>query len=336
MKASKRIQRSGTLRIGLGAACAAVLLAACSSPDDPRLGEEGRVRFTGGGCTGSTTLAVGAQVSLRLESATEEALPGELDVSSEDESVIRARMGLDPSTIVLSAAKQGESRIEILSEGEMLDALVFSADPAGLVKHASEGRVLAGGAVDVAVTEVYGDCGESEDCRLIGNGFLAWRAEPSSLGAFVGDFDGTATFRTKAAGTVTLLGMERSRSRDLVTRAVEVLPADQATGLAATLTTIPFDPDVKPVDVTLPGSVAKPDAFSVRVDAIVSGGGTVPVSRRDVTFRIEGEELAVLAPTADGAGPLGTPFLPARTGTMTLVAEVPFLGLEQSFTIELQ
>lgn len=327
--------RSRLLRALLLAACAAVSVVSCGGgPDDPRLGEEGRVRFTGGGCTSSTTLAVGAQVSLRLESATEDPLGGELSVSSEDEAVLRARMGLEPATVVLEARAQGESRIEVLADDEPLDALVFGADPAGLVKHASVPRAFAGCSAEVVVTDVFGDCGEDEACRLIGHGFLDWRVEPPELATFVVDFDGTATFRAKAPGDAQLIGKERSRARDLVTQPVTVVPADQVTGLSAVLTTIPFDPAQKGVDVALPATLARPDAFSVRVDGLLGDGTTVPVSWRDVTWRIEGEELAVPAPTGSGVG-TGTAFVTARAGSMTLVAEVAPLALEQSFAIEL-
>jgi hypothetical protein len=316
-------------------AAALLLASACSSDPDPRLGEEGLVRFAGGGCTGSTTLAVGARVSIRLESATEDPLPGELDVRSKQPSVISAHMSLEPTTIDLQAHKQGESRIEILSSGEPFDSLVFSAKPAGLVKHQSEPRAFQGGAVDVRVTDVFGDCGENEECRLIGHSFLDWRVEPAGLGAFLLDFDGTATFRAQSAGMAQLIGREPTRSRDLVTQPLEILMPATPPTLSASLTTIPFDPSVQAVIVPLPGTVARPDAFSVRANGVLMDASTVAISRRDVTWRVQGEELVIAAPMNDSGDPFGTPFLVAGTGTVTLVASVAMLGVEQAFPIEL-
>jgi hypothetical protein len=317
-------------------AAAALLASACGSESsDPRLGEEGRVRFVGGGCTGSTTLAVGARVSLHLESATEEPLPGDLDVRSGEPSIISARMGVGPATVELQAHKQGESRIEVLSENDPIDALVFGAEPAGLVKHTSVSRAFQGGFADVLVTDVFGDCGENEDCRLIGDTFLEWRMDPPELGSFVLDFDGVASFRAKAEGEARLLGREPSRGRDLVMQPLEIVLPTAATGLSARLTTLSFDPEQKSVEVALPGSVARPDAFVIRVDGVLTDGSTVPISWRDVAWRIEGDEIVIAAPAGDAGDPLGTAFLTAGVGTVNLVVDVAMLGLEQTFALEL-
>lgn len=315
------------------AAAAAFTISCGSSSSDPRLSEDGKVRFTGGGCTSSTTLAVGAKVTLGLESATTSALPSELGVRSDDPAVIEARLGLAPATVDLHALAAGESRIVVLDANEPLDSLVFSAEPAGLVNHKAVSRAFAGGAADVVVTEIYGDCGQDESCRLIGHGFLEWRVEPTDLGAFVIDFDGTASFRMQAPGAAQVIGREPSRSSDLVSQSIDVVAATEAASLSATLTTISFVPDVPGVVVALPGSVARPDAFSLQLEAVLMDGSRVPIARRDTAWRVEGAELAVEAPSGDD--PLATLFLTAGTGSLRLVADVAMLPLEQTFDVEL-
>jgi uncharacterized protein DUF4118 len=171
--------------------------------DDPRVGENGRIRFVGGGCTGSTVMAVGGHVTLELQSSTTEVLPGSLGVVSEDPAVIEARMNLDPEKIDLTAHAEGESRISVESEGETVDSLIFSAEPATMVKHTSVTRAFEGGAVDLRVTDVFGSCGE--EYPLIGEGFLGWRVEPAAAGDFVIDFGGTASFLVGGSGKVTLV-----------------------------------------------------------------------------------------------------------------------------------
>lgn len=331
-----RRSRSSTFRICSALLSAALLASACGTgSNDPRLGEEGRLRFVGGGCTSSTTLAVGAHVSLRLESATEDPLPGGLDVRSAEPSVISARMALQPDAVELQAHKQGQSRIEILTEGDPLDALVFYADPAGLVKHTSVSQVFTGGIADVVVTDVFGDCGEDEGCRLIGDTFLEWRIDPPELGAFVIDFDGTASFRATTPGAAQIFGREPSRSRDLVMQPLEIVDPAAATGLSASLTTLSFDPGQKQITIALPGSIARPDAFVVQVSGVLADGSAVPISWRDVAWRVEGEPIVIAAPSGDAGDPLGTAFLTSGVGTVSLVADVAMLGIEQTFALEL-
>lgn len=322
-------------RFVFASAAALLLASACASPDDPFLGEEERIRFVvGRGCGSSTAIAVGATASVRLESATEDALPGELGVVSENPSIITARMGLEPATVDLSAHKSGESRIEITSEGDAYDAIVFSAQPALTVSRVTEPRAFAGGAVDVVVNDVMGKCGDGE-CKLLGEGFLDWRAEPPDLASFVLDFQGVATFRAKAPGTVTLLGREPVTSSDLVTEAVQIVPAASATKIQALLMGRNFDPEKPSSVIGLPGSIPRPDAFSLTVIVDVTEGGTIQVSRRDVVWRVQGEEIVLEAPTGDNRDPLATHFLTSGTGKVTLVADIEMLGMEQAFELDL-
>jgi hypothetical protein len=318
------------------ASAAALLLAsACGSSDDPHLGEEERIRFVGGrGCGSSTILAVGATATIGLESATEDPLPGALGVISGDPSVMTARMGLEPATIDLKALKQGESRIEITTEDETLDALVFTAQPAITVNRSTQPRVFAGGAVDVVVNDKFGNC-DGAECQLLGDGFLAWRAEPPEQASFVLEFQGVATFRAKAPGTATLLGREPVSAKDLVADSVEIVPVTSATKLQALLLGRNFDPEKPSTLIGLPGSIPRPDAFSVSVMAEVMEGGTIQISRRDVVWRVQGEEIVIEAPAGDNRDPLSTHFLTAGTGKVTLVADIKLLGMEQAFELDL-
>lgn len=322
-------------RLLFAAAVSALLAGACGS-SDPRLGEDERVRFVGGGCTGSTTLAVGARIAMDLQSATNEGLPGDLGVTSESPSVITARMGIEPNTVELKAISQGESRIALTSEGDEIDALTFSAAPAGLVKFSGEPRAFVGGAVDINVGDVFGDCGEKDECRLIGDTFLHWRVEPEENAAFILDFDGMATFRAKAEGSALLLGREASRSADLVTHPVEFLPASRAKSLTATLSTLSLDPSVKSELIALPGSVTRTDAVVLSATAVLDDSSSVPLSRRDVEWHVEGAELLLKAEMSDAGDRFGTIFLTTGTGKVTVTVDAPITGLKQSFDIDLQ
>lgn len=321
-----------TLLTGLALALVA---SACVSSNDPRLGEDERVRFVGGGCTSSTTLAVASRVTLSLQSATEDPLPGDLSVASADPTVIKARMGLEPATIQLTAGTQGESEISILSEGDVIDSLPFKVQPAGQVNHTAEPRVFVGGALDIVVSDVFGDCGAQEECRLLGDTFLLWRMEPPTSGNFVIDFDGVATFRAKTEGPATVFGKEPLRGSQLVEAPLDIVAASQAKSLTATLTTIPLDPEVKSEVFLLPGKAKLADAFSVRVDAVLMDGGVIPISWRDVEWRVEGNEIVVPSSASDAGDRFGRLFITAGPGTVTLVADVPIIGLTQPFAVEL-
>lgn len=325
---------SFTRRFAFASAAALLLASACGSSDDPQLGEDERLRFVAGrGCSSSTTLAVGATATMRLESATEDPLPGDLDVLSEDTSVMTARLGLEPATIDLTALKQGESRIVVTSEDEEVDALVVGAQPAATVKVTSENLVFQGASLDVIVNDVFGDCG-AEECRLLGDGFLGWRVEPAERASFLLEFEGVATFRAKSAGPASILGLEPARKKDVVTHAFEVLPPT-ATGLSALLISINFDKSKDTPVISLPGTLPRPDGFSINLMATATSGQSVAIARRDIVWRVEGEELVVESPTIDERDPLTTLFLTTGTGKVTLVAEVPVLTLEQSFELEL-
>lgn len=325
-----------TRRVALIAAALLLFASACGSSNDPRLGEDGNVRFVGGGCTSSTTLAVGSSVELKLESATEDPLPGELAASSDAPSVITAKMGLEPNTLELKANAQGEAKVTITASGDELDSLPFMAAPAGLVKHTAEPRVFMGGAVDVVVNDVFGDCGANEECRLLGHSFLEWRVEPPEAGQLVIDFDGVATFRAKSEGTAKIIGKETSRAKDLLEQPLEVVPVAEAKSLTAMVTTIPFDPDAKGETASLPGSVTRTEALSLRVDCVLMDGSTMPISWRDVDWKVQGDEIAVEAPESDAGDRFSRIFLTGGTGKMTLVANVAMLNLEQSFDLTLK
>jgi hypothetical protein len=316
-----------------------LLLACGTAPRDPQLGEEGRLRFvSSNGCNTSTLVVVGGSAEVELQSATEEAIPGELSVASDDASVLSAAMALAPNTIELRGLSEGESRIEVRSSGDLLDALVFGARPAtrvvlgGSLLTPTPLRAFAGATAALQVSEVWGECPEGE-CQLLGESFLDWRVEPEEAGAFVIDFDGTATFRMNAPGSVTLRGSERAASRELVNEGVEVVATSEATALEALLETITFDPEGATEVITLPGEVDKTDGFALRLHA-VADSGLVPIAARDVFWRFDGEEIA--APVVAAGDPYATFFVTGRTGATTIVAVVPLLDLEQSFALEVK
>jgi hypothetical protein len=326
---------SSLRRTCLALATLTLAAAACGSPDDPRVGEEGRVRFvTGGGCSNSTTLAVGARASVELESSTEEALPGELGVTSADPAILTARMGAEPATIELGGVADGEAQIDLSSSGEVIDSIVFGVKPAAVVRHTSELAVFDGCALDVVVGDVFGDCG-SDECRLIGHSFLDWRVEPDTIGAFVLDFEGTASFRMGGPGSGQVIGQERSRARDLVTQAISIIDRTRLTGLAARLTTLSSDPSATPAIIELPGAVARPEALVIRLDGVLDDGSRVAISPRDVAWRALGDELVVEVPSRSPGDVLSTTFITGGTGSTTLVANVAILEQEQTFALEL-
>ena len=68
-------------------------LYACGTTNEvePRVGEEGKVKFVGGGgCNSSTTLAAGSKITLTLEPLDGVTLSAKLAISSTDSSAIKA------------------------------------------------------------------------------------------------------------------------------------------------------------------------------------------------------------------------------------------------------
>ena len=308
------------------------LVTACATqPVDTRLGENGRVRFVGGGCSGTTAMAVGSREILTLEPVDTEELPAELDVSATKPSVITAS-AVGPDKVLLQAHAAGESRVELTTSLGLFDALTFSAEPAAAVSFQAAARVLAGGTLEVVVGEVFGSC-KTSDCPLFGHSFLSWKGEPSAGLVLLADEGGTARFRAGEAQKVTLEAREPAVNAQLVAHELEVVSAAGFTGLAAELTTIPLEDDEVAETVTLPGDVSRGKVFCVRVSALLAEGPSVVLSRHDVRWRIDGDSVVPLA--MDHAGePFGTVFLATETlGSAVLTAEVDLLDADATFEL---
>jgi hypothetical protein len=310
---------------------------ACVVPDiniggDPRLGEEGRVKFTGGGCASSstTTLAVGSTQPLTLEPQGDVTLPGDLSVGSTAPTVIAARTGSSVDEVVLEAQRAGDAVVELRSAGEVWDQLGFRAEPAASVKYDAPDAVFAGGTASLQITEVHGACGD--DCPLLGEGFVQWSAEPAAGLVLQRDVDGVAWFTAGAAGNVHLLGHEPSAGGLLVAHTLAIVPTADAGALEAGI--IVMLPDQTVLDLQpLPTEVPVGSLVLVELQA-TAGTLTVPINGRDVTWTIEGD-AGTLEPyvSGDPPSPAGSIFSTVAAGTVTLVADVPLLGRTARFAM---
>ncbi len=326
------------MRVFRGAALVLLVAQACVdggefAGTDPRVGEEGRVKFVGGGCAGgsSTTIAVGATQTLTLEAQDDTTLPVDLSVGSSAPGVIDARAGAAADEVVLAAERAGEASVELLSGGGVWDRLLFKAEPAASVKISAPDAVLAGGLAWVKVDEVYGACGNA--CPMIGEGFVRWSAEPAAGPVFVDDVGGAATFRAGAAGTVRILGNEPSGGALLVDHPLSVVPvADAGAPTALVLVLLPdgqtvLDPRPPPVEVPV-GSLL---LIQLQSDA---AGVTVPIAGADVSWTVAGDVSAVARNPLSPRDPVeGVVFSAAAVGSAELVGNVPLLGWTGRFTI---
>ena len=318
------------------AAMALLIAQACVGPEivigDPRIGEEGRVKFTGGGCasSSSTTLAVGSTQPLTLEPQGDATLPGDLSVDSTAPTVIAARAGSTTDEVVLEAQRTGDAVVELRSGGAVWDQLAFRAEPAASVDYDAADAVFAGGTVFLKVTEVHGACGE--DCPLLGEGFVRWSAEPAAGLVLQRDLGGVASFTASAAGNVHLLGQEPSAGALLVDHPLEVVPAADAGALQAWI--IVMLPDETVLDAQpLPADVPAGSLFLVELRA-TAGARVVPLAGADVTWTVEGDVGAVEEyTTGDPPPPEGSLFSAVAAGAVTLVADVPLLGRTARFPL---
>jgi hypothetical protein len=308
--------------------------AACTSaPDiahDPRVGERGQLRFNGGGCSGSTTMAIGSRETLTLE-AVEGSLPSELSARASDPDVIAAEMNEGTNEVTLRAQAAGQSRIEILANDSPYDALTFRAEAAFAAESLAQPRVLAGGSFDVAVTEVFGGCGTTE-CPLFGHSFLAWSTDPADALTLVVDDLGTATFIATQPQNVEVRAHEPALGNRIVSTSVSIEPLDDVTALAAHVVTIPLDDGEETITVQLPGSIPVGTAFWLRLEALRGELPRVGVSRRDVDWQVDGAKAVATDQASALSGDL---FVAEQAGTVTFSANVELVGLEQSFELEI-
>ncbi|MBI5486241.1 MAG: hypothetical protein HY905_02795 [Deltaproteobacteria bacterium] len=296
---------------------------------DPRVGEEGRVRFGGGGCAAgsSTTIAVGSTQTLTLEPQSGASLPTDLTTGSTAPAVIDARPGAAADQVVLEANQAGTAQVELHSAGEIWDYLEFRAEPAASVKFTAAPAVFAGATAFVKVDEVYGACGES--CPLLGEGFLRW----SSTGLTpLRDTNGVAYFTAGAPGDARAQGREPSGGALLVDHPLRIVPVADAGALSARVTiALPdesvLDPQPLPVEIPV-GSL-----FLIQVEVDVAGT-PVPLAGPDVTWTIEGDTSAVaLHDSGDADPPEGPIFSTLAPGSVEMVAEIPLLGRTERFPL---
>lgn len=299
--------------------------------EDPRLGDFGRVRFVGGGCNSSTTLATGSTVDMTLEPQTE-ALPNDLSVASTEPGVIEAVSGESLGQVVLRARDVGESFVELRSMGALFDGLVFNTEPAEEVLY--EGPVVAfsGGTLLLNISGVYGACGE--DCPLIGWGFLDWTATDGAF-AVVEEREGLSAFRVIAEPSdVVLVGREPTRGALLVEHPLSVLATARAGDLEVEVQMVLpdetlVDPQLLPVDVPR-GSL-----FQLLFYATTTDGHDrvlLPATDHQLTLEAGGDTVEL----ADGESSLEGPVYVAReAGEVRWAIEVPLLGWSRTAALSI-
>jgi len=314
-----------------------ILGPACVSFDDdagrdPRLGDMGRVLFTGGGgCNGSTTLAVGSTATMTLEPQGEP-LPSDLVVGSTDADVIAVSAAERMDQIVLEAREQGESYVELRSGGELWDGLSFTSEPAASATSSAPEVVLAGGTLVVRVEEIYGACGE--ECPLIGGDFISWQSAPDSAFALLVDRERVASFAVAGTpGVREIHGIEPLSRAELVTHTVDVVAPSEVGPIEDEIVImLPdetlLDPQPIPADIPV-GAV-----FQIRLQVRDAADRVIQLTTNEVAWSlIEGAELLE---TVEEEPPLDGPVYSALDlGEVAFVADVPLLETSRTFRFTL-
>jgi len=298
-----------------------------------RTGELGRVWFDGGGCNGSTTLAVGSSQRLTVEPTEDHPeLPEALDVRSTHPDVIAASAGAAPRDFVLEAHQRGTSMLQVESDGELYDRLGFDALPAARIETTSADAVFAGATHAVVVDEVYGPGSEGEEIVLLGGGFIEWDSFPSGGLDVLRDEHRVALFVAGPAGEAHLVGREPSERGSLLDRSVTVVDPAEAGELEAQLGIVLFDDD-SAEELPLSTEVPVGAIFQLRVTASANEGLVVPLSRFDLEVAIEGApSIAELPVEGDGA-PEGPAFEAVDVGTAVVVVTAPVIDRIGRFTL---
>ena len=311
-----------------------IIVHACTNlddidPEDPRLGELGLVKFSGPGCSSSTTMAVGSTATLTLE-PEEGALPSDLSVRSSDPAVIDAAGGAAPDEITLQAHTAGESNVEVVSAGEVYDWLGFDAEPAAAVVYEAADAVFAGGAFILKLQEIHGSCGE--ECPLIGSGFIDWSTSPADALALDADVEDTIIFTAGAAGSASVIGDEPSEGGNLVDHALTI--ADPSTAGALDGHVVVYLPDETLLDPQ-PAPVELPVGSYVQIQLFAdSAGAEVPVSRFDAVWDITGDAGTIRSHDLDTwEAPEGPVYEAMAAGSATITADSPLLGSTAGFDI---
>jgi len=306
---------------------------------DPRLGEQGQVRLTGPGCSSSTMMAVGSRARMRVEPASnEQPLPTAFSVRSSEAATIELTSLASADAFELRALREGTTRIEVVSEGEVYDALSLRAEPVAFLSYESESIVVEGGAFHAIVTEVWGPCGDDE-CTLFGDGFLSWETTPMAALVLDRDADRTVTMRAGAPGAAMVRGIESGAGRALVDVSVEIVPVADVTGISATATVVGMDG--QPLrSVSFPWAVVVGETIIVRLEALRSAGEGFPLSRSDTAWSMEGDTSAASMLDQNGAITAGEPwvavFEAVAAGNVELIAHIEILGRDDRFALEVR
>lgn len=326
--------RGTTYRRFRVAAILLLLTPGCVNIDfkDPRLGEKGRVRFTGGGCNDSTTLAIGSKQTLTVEPDQDDGtLPADLKAVSTEPEVIHVADGTKPNEVILTARQEGSSRIELYSGDSLYDWLRFHAEAAAVAEFEAPSLVFAGGTCHVKVTDVFGPCGTTE-CKLIGEDFLTWTMDPEAAMTFRSDGGRVALFDAREPGKVRIRATDPAKDTVLIDHTVTVVPVHDAGTLDGSISVmLPSEDQLlapQPAPVSLPvGSL-----FQIKVWAPDAQGLNVPISTSDATWSLEGDE-GVVAPWVEGQPADGPIYEALKPGDATVVAKLDLLGQEASFDI---
>jgi hypothetical protein len=298
-----------------------VVVHACTRMDDDdvdsREGELGRVTFSGGGCTSSTTMAVGSTVELDVQPVEGETIPSDMEVRSSEPDVIDASRGEYIEQVVLEALEQGEANVELVSGGEVWDWLGFDAEPAATVVHEAADAVYAGDVLFLYIQEVYGECGEK--CDLIGGEFMDWTTSPTDSLVLEDEVYRTSVFRAGTPGEAMVTGDEPSAGALLVSHPVTVLDPATAGDLDARVTLML--PDDELVEDEVP-PIEVPAGTMIQIEFFApSGGIDVPVSRYEVEVAVTGDSGVVgeylLEPLDSPEGPV---FNTMAAGSVSLEA----------------
>lgn len=306
------------------------------APVDHRLGVNKKVRFVGGGCSGSdsVTMPVGSKDTLTVQAAEESIqLPADLKAQSSDPSVIALAPSTDALTLEMQALKTGQSDIELMSAGQLFDGLTFFVEPAKAVKFSAEPAVVAGGRLGLGVSDVYGACG-NEDCPMFGHSFIQWSFTPSMGLVLLKDEQRIAHFTAGSAATsAEIIGKEPSLGGELLRHPLEVVDPATITGLSGQLILPASSSEEEPQTLPFPAKVQAGASFSVRVEGLRQGKSPVAISRHDIVWTVP--PGLVLFEQSEPADTVAEMFSAASTpGEFSLKATVALLGgKEQSFSI---
>ena len=318
-------------------------LYACGAAEegDARVGELGKVKFTGGGgCNSSTTLAVGSQASLGLEAADGSgAVPSGLKASASG-GALTAAMDTAGKRVLLQAKSAGSATVELSQGGAVYDRLGFSAEQATKVQLAIGGsRAVAGGSHVVKLGEVYGACGTSQ-CPLIGGGFLSWTSAPAGEATLVSDMERTVTFSVgKTTGSVTLMGALPGGGATLAQQKVLLIePKQVATVSHEAVVALPKASDGKEQKVQdpapIPLSLPVGSLLMFRLAGKTAAADHVPIWGRDITWIITSGQASLALYPLDGQAPApeGPIFKTTAAGKATLEGKVGLLS--KTVTVE--